>query len=88
MDYISTKIIPFDYKSGIPQVTQLVDTLGVFNYVDDLTGNCTANWFLSNASQNILWNSYTLTQEEYDKWDSSPNGLLKIIANYLKLEVV
>lgn len=87
MDFISTKIVAFQYKSGIPQTSVLIDTLGVFNYTDDLMGNCTANWVLCNDAQNVLWDSYTLTQKEYNNWDSSPLGLLKIIADYLQVTI-
>jgi len=87
MDFISAKIIPFNYTSGIPQTSVVINILGVFNYTDDLMGNCTANWVLCNDNQNILFNSYTLTQEEYNNWNSSPEGLLEIIANYLKVTI-
>ncbi|MFY7883640.1 MAG: hypothetical protein ACOVOV_02210 [Dolichospermum sp.] len=66
---------------------QLIDTLGVFNYTDDLRGNCTANWVLCNDTTNVLFDSYTLTQQEYNNWDSSPLGLLKILAKYLNVTI-
>jgi hypothetical protein len=87
MDFISASIVPFNYTSGIPQTSVIINTLGVFNYTDDLMGNCTANWVLCSDKQNILFNSYTLTQEEYNNWNSSPEGLLEIIANYLKVTI-
>lgn len=88
MDFISVKIIPFQYKSGMPQISQLIDTLGVFNYIDDLMGNCVANWVLCNDTQNVLWDNYTLTEQEYKDWDSSPLGLLQIIAKYLNVTII
>lgn len=88
MEYISTPIQPFQYKSGIPEIIQEINTLGVFNYTDDLKGNCIINWFLSNGSQNILWDNYKLTQEEYNNWDSSATALLEIIAKYLNVSIL
>lgn len=88
MDFISAKLTPFQYTSGIPQTSVTINTIGVFNYTDDLMGNCTANWVLCNENQNVLFNTYTLTEEEYANWDSSPIGLLEIIAKYLKVTIL
>ena len=76
-------IIPFTYSIGIPSVSNTITHLGVFNYTDDLKGNCIANWALISNGVNIVLNSYTLTVEDYEKWDSSPEGLLAIIGKYL-----
>lgn len=74
------------YTSGIPAKTDTLSFLGVFNYTDDLKGNCIANWVLISKSKvNILFDSYTLTKEEYDNWDGTAIGLLTILGNYLKV---
>lgn len=88
MEYISTSIKEIEYKSGFPEVIEKINTLGVFNYIDDLKGNCVINWFLSNYDKNIVWGSYTLTDEQYTNWDSSSNHLLSIIADIYKLEII
>jgi hypothetical protein len=88
MEYISTKIKEIEYLSGFPPVIEIINTLGVFNYIDDLNGKCTVNWFLSDEKKNIVCGEYTLTQEQYDEWDSSPLGLLQIIAKYLNIIII
>lgn len=88
MEYISTSIQEIQFKSGFPETIEIINTLGVFNYVDDLKGNCIINWFLGNNEKNLVWNSYTLTQEEYDSWDSSPLGLLQILAKVLNVQII
>jgi hypothetical protein len=83
---IAAKITPIYYSSGIPATVDTITYLGVFDYKDDMKGNCVANWVLLNAKQNIVFNSYTLKQDEYDNWDGSAIGLLAIIGNYLKVK--
>jgi len=88
MEFITAPLVSFEYTTGIPQTSVIINTIGVFNYTDDLMGNCTANWVLCSEKQNILFNTYTLTDEEYKEWDSSPIGLLEIIAKYLKVTIL
>jgi hypothetical protein len=78
-------IVNVVYSHNIPVVTDTITHLGVFNYTDDLKGNCTASWVLIATNRNILFNSYTLTSSEYTAWDGTPEGLLRIIANFLKV---
>ena len=74
------------YTSGIPAKKDTLRYVGVFNYTDDLKGNCVANWVLISKNKvNILFDSYTLTTEEYNNWDGSALGLLAVLANYLKV---
>jgi hypothetical protein len=73
------------YSHDIPIVNDTLTHLGVFNYTDDLKGNCVANWVLIATDKNILWNSYKLTESEYDNWNSTPEGLLSILASHLGL---
>lgn len=83
---IAVKITPIYYTTGIPAVTDTITHLGVFDYKDDLKGNCVANWVLLNANKNILFDSYKVSEEDYKNWDSTAAGLMKIIANYLKVK--
>lgn len=81
----AAKITPISYTTGIPIVTEKITHLGVFNYTDDLKGNCTANWTLIATNKNVITNSYTLTQEDYNEWDGYASGLLAVIGKYLKV---
>ena len=82
---VAAKINQIIYTHDIPLVRDTINYLGIFDYKDDLKGNCTANWVLLNSSQNIIWNNYTLTKKEYDNWDGSAVGLIAIIGAYLKI---
>ena len=79
----AAKIVSKIYSHGIPTINDTLTHIGVFNYTDDLKGNCTANWVLISNGRNIIWDSYKLTDSDYNNWDSSPEGLLRIIATYL-----
>lgn len=81
----AAKIVNKVYSHGIPTINDTLTHIGVFNYTDDLKGNCTANWVLISNGRNIIWDSYKLTDSDYNNWDSSPEGLLRIIATYLGL---
>jgi hypothetical protein len=84
---IAARIETVYYEHQIPTITDTLCYLGVFDYQDNLKGNCTANWVvLSNKKKNIVMKSYNLTEEEYNNWDGSPIGLLSIIGNYLKIK--
>lgn len=83
---IAAKITPIYYSSGIPATVDTINYLGVFDYKDDMKGNCVVNWVLLNSNKNILFNSYSLKQDEYENWDGSAIGLLSIIGNYLKIK--
>lgn len=83
---IASKIEIIYYKHKIPEVVDTITHLGVFDYKDDLKGNCTANWVLLNEDKNVMFNTYTLKEEEYNNWDGSPEGLLRIIGDYLKVK--
>lgn len=68
----------------------LKDTIthvGFFNYTDDLKGSCLVNYTMIAVStkRNVIQDSYKLTDAEYNSWDSSPEGLLRIIAKYLNV---
>lgn len=80
---IAAKIVNVNYKSGIPAHVDTLTHIGVFDYTDDLKGNCIANWVLISNGRNILWNNYKLTEADYNSWDSSPEGLLSIIGKFL-----
>jgi len=73
------------YKHDIPSVSDTLTYLGVFNYTDDLKGNCVANWVLIAKDKNILFDSYKLNESEYSAWDGSAIGLLRVIGNYLQV---
>lgn len=81
---IASKVNTFTIQKNYPQ-KDTVTHLGFFNYVDDLKGNCTVNYTLIAAStnRNVIQDSYKLTDSNYNNWDSSPEGLLRIIATYL-----
>ena len=83
---IAAKITPIVYTSGIPSITDTITYVGVFDYKDDLKGNCVVNWVLLNINKNIIFNSYSLKQDEYESWSGSGAGLLTIIGNYLKVK--
>jgi len=70
---------------GYPATTDTATHLGVFNYVDDLKGNCVVNYVLLNKDKNIVNNSYTLTAEQYNNWNGSVVGLLSIIGEILRV---
>jgi hypothetical protein len=81
----AAKINHVYFKSGFPQKTDTLTHLGFFNYIDDLKGNCTVNYTLIAKDRNAITGSYAIKREEYDMWDSSVNGLLVILANYLNV---
>ena len=80
---IAAPIVNKVYNHDLPTVSDTLTHLGVFNYTDDLKGNCTASWVLIANGRNILFDSYKLSVSDYNNWDSSPEGLLKIIGKYL-----
>ncbi len=82
---IAAKINTVVYKHDIPSVSDTLTHLGVFNYSDDLKGNCTANWVLIANGKNILFDYYKLTDAQYTSWDGSAAGLLRFIASYLSV---
>jgi hypothetical protein len=81
----AAKINVINYTSGILVKTDTLTHIGVFNYTDDLKGSCVANWTLIATNRNVIFDSYTLTIEEYNNWDGSATGLLKVLAAYLKV---
>ena len=83
---VAAKINPFYVQKNYP-AKDTITHLGFFNYVDDLKGNCVVNYTLiaSTTSRNVIQDSYKLTDGEYNSWNSSPEGLLRIIANYLSV---
>lgn len=82
----AAKIETLVINNGFPVLTDTVTHLGVFNYTDDLSGNCSVNWVLLNKSKNVITGVYFIKKEEYAEWNSSSEGLLKIIAENLKLK--
>jgi hypothetical protein len=83
---IAARIDNIIYSNGIPPNVDTIKYLGIFDYQDDLKGNCVVNWVLLNENKNIVWNNYKLTKEEYDGWDGYAVGLLSILGTYLKLK--
>jgi hypothetical protein len=73
------------YSHDIPVISDTLTHLGVFNYTDDLKGNCVANWVLIATNKNILWSEYKLTDSEYTGWNGTATTLLAIIAARLGL---
>ena len=74
-----------NFSHGFPSVTDTVNHIGFFNYTDsprDTT--CVVNYVVkaNGNKQNILFNSYTLSKEEYLSWNSDMD-LVAIIRNYL-----
>ena len=80
---IAAPIVSKVYSHDIPTINDTLTHIGVFNYTDDLKGNCVANWVLISNGKNILFDSYKISNSDYNSWDSSPEGLLRIIGKYL-----
>ena len=71
------------YKHDFPQVSDTLTYLGYFPYTDDTRGNCTVPYILISNGINKVTGTYKLTDSDYNNWDSSQEGLLRIIAHYL-----
>jgi hypothetical protein len=71
---------------GFPIVTDTINHIGFFNYTDSPRDtSCVVNFTVKANSnfQNVIFNTYTLTKNEYANWVTD-NDLIVDIKNYLQ----
>jgi hypothetical protein len=95
----AAKIVPVAYSHGLPATVDTLTHLGVFNYTDNLTGDCRVSYSIMSISsglrpvmynvmtnaKNIIYSTYKLTDVQYTAWDGTPTMLLSFLAQYLNL---
>jgi hypothetical protein len=81
----AAKINSVVVNHGFPSVNDTLDHVGFFDYTDDFKGNCVVNWVVISKGLNISFDKYKLGEGEYNNWDGSAEGLLRVIATFLKL---
>lgn len=83
-EYYAAKINPILFKHSFPTVTDTLKWVGYFKV--DVIGKDSSivNFFVkSTTQQNIIFDNFSLTKEEYQSWVDE-KSILRYVLNYLK----
>lgn len=84
-DCTSAKVNSLVISHSFPVVSDTIKYIGFFNYTDSPRDtSCVVNFTVkaNSSNQNVIFNSYTLTKQEYSTWNSDI-ALIVFIRNYL-----